>query len=144
MVVLLNCVYKSGLQCRYIFARLSELSDSNYFFLGSHGSCTAYLQGLADHALNVVKAMKADGLEVSILVLNSLINAFGEDRRVVEAFSVLQFMKENVSGVFVIVCYFDLLRILILFVLLFDHAVFGNSFDESLLCSVFHIAGFEA
>jgi len=47
--------------------------------------------------------MKADGLEVSILVLNSLINAFGEDRRVVEAFSVLQFMKENVSGVFVIV-----------------------------------------
>jgi len=59
-----------------------------------------YLQGLADHALNVVKAMKADGLEVSILVLNSLINAFGEDRRVVEAFSVLQFMKENVSLVF--------------------------------------------
>lgn len=60
------------------------------------------LQGLADHALNVVKAMKADGLEVSILVLNSLINAFGEDRRVVEAFSVLQFMKENVSLVFLI------------------------------------------
>jgi len=59
-----------------------------------------YLQGLADHALNVVKAMKADGLEVSILVLNSLINAFGEDRRVVEAFSVLQFMKENVRLVF--------------------------------------------
>jgi len=113
-------------------------------FLASHGSCTAYLQGLADHALNVVKAMKADGLEVSILVLNSLINAFGEDRRVVEAFSVLQFMKENVSGVFVIVCYFDLFRILIVLVLLFDHAVFGNSFDKSLLCSVFHIAGFEA
>jgi len=60
--------------------------------------------------------MKADGLEVSILVLNSLINAFGEDRRVVEAFSVLQFMKENVSGVFVIVCYFDLFRILIVLV----------------------------
>jgi pentatricopeptide repeat protein len=55
------------------------------------------LQGLADHALNVVKAMKADGLETSTVVLNSLMNAFGEDRRVVEAFSVLQFMKENVS-----------------------------------------------
>jgi pentatricopeptide repeat protein len=55
------------------------------------------LQGLADHALNVVKAMKADGLETSMVVLNSLMNAFGEDRRVVEAFSVLQFMKENVS-----------------------------------------------
>jgi pentatricopeptide repeat protein len=55
------------------------------------------LQGLADHALNVVKAIKADGLETSTVVLNSLMNAFGEDRRVVEAFSVLQFMKENVS-----------------------------------------------
>lgn len=74
--------------------------------MGSHGSCTDNLQGLADHALNVVKAMKADGLEVSILVLNSLINAFGEDRRVVEAFSVLQFMKENVSGVIVIILLF--------------------------------------
>lgn len=74
-----------------------------------------YLQGLADHALNVVKAMKADGLEVSILVLNSLINAFGEDRRVVEAFSVLQFMKENVSLVFLF-SYFDLLQTLMLLV----------------------------
>jgi pentatricopeptide repeat protein len=53
------------------------------------------LQGLADHALNVVKAMRADGLEASTVVLNSLINAFGEDRRIAEAFSVLQFMKEN-------------------------------------------------
>lgn len=56
------------------------------------------LQGLADHALNVVKAMRADGLEASTVVLNSLINAFGEDRRIAEAFSVLQFMKENVSS----------------------------------------------
>jgi pentatricopeptide repeat protein len=75
-----------------------------------------YLQGLADHALNVVKAMKADGLEVSILVLNSLINAFGEDRRVVEAFSVLQFMRENVSLVFSHFSYFDLLQTLMLLV----------------------------
>lgn len=57
------------------------------------------MQGLADHALNVVKAMRADGLEASTVVLNSLMNAFGEDRRVVEAFSVLQFMKENVSDI---------------------------------------------
>jgi pentatricopeptide repeat protein len=42
--------------------------------------------------------MKTDGLEVSTVVLNSLINAFGEDRRIAEAFSVLQFMKENVSS----------------------------------------------
>ena len=67
-----------------------------------------HLQGLADHALNVVKAMRADGLEASTVVLNSLINAFGEDRRVVEAFSVLQFMKENVSDVLPLFLYLDL------------------------------------
>ncbi|PKI55808.1 hypothetical protein CRG98_023809 [Punica granatum] len=39
--------------------------------------------------------MKADGLKLSLLALNSLINAFGEDRRDVEAFAVLQYMKEN-------------------------------------------------
>lgn len=41
--------------------------------------------------------MKADGLRPSILALNSLINAFGEDRRDAEAFAVLRYMKENVS-----------------------------------------------
>lgn len=41
--------------------------------------------------------MTADGLMPSLLALNSLINAFGEDRRDVEAFTVLQYMKENVS-----------------------------------------------
>ena len=41
--------------------------------------------------------MGADGLKPSILALNSLINAFGEDRRTAEAFAVLQYMKENVS-----------------------------------------------
>lgn len=40
--------------------------------------------------------MIADGLKPSILALNSLINAFGEDRRDAEAFAVLQYMKENV------------------------------------------------
>jgi pentatricopeptide repeat protein len=47
--------------------------------------------------------MRTDGLEASTVVLNSLINAFGEDRRLVEAFSVLQFMKENVSNDFALV-----------------------------------------
>ena len=40
--------------------------------------------------------MRADGLKPSTLALNSLINAFGEDRRDAEAFAVLQYMKENV------------------------------------------------
>ncbi|KAM0967541.1 hypothetical protein ACFX13_016319 [Malus domestica] len=39
--------------------------------------------------------MRADGLKPSPLAFNSLINAFGEDRRDTEAFSVLQYMKEN-------------------------------------------------
>lgn len=41
--------------------------------------------------------MTGDGLKPSNLALNSLINAFGEDRRDAEAFAVLQYMKENVS-----------------------------------------------
>lgn len=40
--------------------------------------------------------MTKEGLTPSLLVLNSLINAFGEDRRDAEAFAVLQYMKENV------------------------------------------------
>jgi pentatricopeptide repeat protein len=40
--------------------------------------------------------MKADGISPSVIALNSLINAFGEDRRDIEAFLVLQFMKDNV------------------------------------------------
>lgn len=40
--------------------------------------------------------MAAEGLTPSLLALNSLINAFGEDRRDAEAFAVLQYMKDNV------------------------------------------------
>lgn len=54
-------------------------------------------QGLSELALNAFRVMRADGLKPSLLALNSLINAFGEDRRDAEAFSVLQYMKENVS-----------------------------------------------
>lgn len=41
--------------------------------------------------------MRGDGLKPSLLALNSLTNAFGEDRRDAEAFAVLQYMKDNVS-----------------------------------------------
>lgn len=40
--------------------------------------------------------MRGDGLKPSLLALNSLVNAFGEDRRDAEAFAVLDYMKENV------------------------------------------------
>lgn len=53
---------------------------------------------MSDKAVHAFRVMRADGLKPSILVLNSLINAFGEDSRVADAFSVLQFMKETVSS----------------------------------------------
>lgn len=55
------------------------------------------LQGLSDQAVNAFRVMRADGIKPGVLVLNSLINAFGEDRRDAEAFGVLQYMKENVN-----------------------------------------------
>lgn len=55
-----------------------------------------FLQGLSEEAIKAFRAMRADGLKPSLLALNSLINAFGEDRRDVEAFAVLQYMKQNV------------------------------------------------
>lgn len=42
--------------------------------------------------------MRGDGLKPSLLALNSLINAFSEDRRDAEAFAVLEYMKENVGN----------------------------------------------
>lgn len=57
-------------------------------------------QGLSEQAVNAYRVMRSDGLKPSLLALNSLINAFGEDRRDIEAFSVLQYMKENVSAVY--------------------------------------------
>jgi len=54
------------------------------------------LQGLSELAVNSFRLMTTEGLTPSLLALNSLINAFGEDRRDAEAFAVLQYMKENV------------------------------------------------
>lgn len=50
--------------------------------------------------MNAFRVMTSDGLKPSLLALNSLINAFGEDRRDAEAFAVLQYMKENVINFF--------------------------------------------
>lgn len=56
-----------------------------------------WLQGLSDQAVNAFRVMISDGIKPSVLVLNLLINAFGEDRRDAEAFGVLQYMNENVN-----------------------------------------------
>lgn len=53
---------------------------------------------MSEQAVNAFRIMKGDGLKPSLLALNSLINAFGEDRRDAEAFAVLKYMKENVSS----------------------------------------------
>lgn len=58
---------------------------------------TNLLQGLSEQALNAFRLMRGDGLKPSLLALNSLINAFGEDKRDAEAFAVLQYMKDNVT-----------------------------------------------
>lgn len=55
---------------------------------------------MSDQAVNAFRMMAVEGLTPSLLALNSLINAFGEDRRDAEAFAVLQYMKENVCFVF--------------------------------------------
>lgn len=56
-----------------------------------------YLKGLAEQAVNTFRIMKEEGLKPCKLALNSLINAFSEDRSDSEAFAVLQYMKDNVS-----------------------------------------------
>ncbi|KAK6131453.1 hypothetical protein DH2020_034794 [Rehmannia glutinosa] len=53
------------------------------------------IQGLSEQAVNAFRVMRGDGLKPSLLALNSLINAFGEDRRDSEAFAVLQYMRDN-------------------------------------------------
>lgn len=56
--------------------------------------------------------MRTDGLKPSLLALNSLINAFGEDQRDAEAFAVLQYMKDNVSSYLdVVFLYVSLLKV---------------------------------
>lgn len=73
------------------------------------------LQGLSDQAVNAFRVMRADGIKPSVLVLNSLINAFGEDRRDAEAFGVLQYMKENVTyrQIFLLKAAFGFIHILV-------------------------------
>ncbi|XP_058105124.1 pentatricopeptide repeat-containing protein At5g42310, chloroplastic-like isoform X1 [Magnolia sinica] len=50
---------------------------------------------LSEQAVNAFRVMRANGINPSVLVLNLWINAFGEDRQDVEAFGVLQYMKDN-------------------------------------------------
>ncbi|XP_039000587.1 pentatricopeptide repeat-containing protein At5g42310, chloroplastic-like [Hibiscus syriacus] len=44
---------------------------------------------------NTLRVIGGDGLKPNLLALNSLINAFRDDRRDAEAFTVLQYLKAN-------------------------------------------------
>lgn len=70
--------------------------------------------------------MKEEGLKPCKLALNSLINAFSEDRSDSEAFAVLQYMKDNVSKCQI----FQLLMII-------WYSIFNLEWSKSLLCTVF-------
>ncbi|KAH8509703.1 hypothetical protein H0E87_011465 [Populus deltoides] len=85
---------------RIIGERRRSLGHLDYFHCGSTssdlGMCKSdHKEGLSEQAVSAFRAMRVDGLKPSLLALNSLINAFGEDRRDAEAFTVLQYMKEN-------------------------------------------------
>lgn len=85
-----------------------------------------YLKGLAEQAVNTFRIMKEEGLKPCKLALNSLINAFSEDRSDSEAFAVLQYMKDNVSKCQI----FQLLMII-------WYSIFNLEWSKSLLCTVF-------
>ena len=54
-------------------------------------------QGLCEQAIKVLQIMEAEGIEPNIVMLNMLINAFGNAGRYMEAMSVYHHIKESVS-----------------------------------------------
>lgn len=54
-------------------------------------------QGLCEQAISVLQIMEAEGIEPNIVMLNMLINAFGNAGRYMEAMSVYHHIKESVS-----------------------------------------------
>lgn len=55
------------------------------------------LQGLCDQTVKVLQIMEAEGIELNVVMLNVLMNAFGIARRHLEALSIYQHIKESVS-----------------------------------------------
>lgn len=54
-------------------------------------------QGLCEQVIMVLQIMEAEGIEPNIVMLNMLINAFGNAGRYMEAISVYHHIKESVS-----------------------------------------------
>lgn len=55
------------------------------------------VQGLWDQTIKVLQLMEAEGIELNVVMLNILINAFGIAGRHLEALSIYQHIKESVS-----------------------------------------------
>lgn len=53
-------------------------------------------QGLCEQTVNVLQLMEEEGFEPSLVMLNSLINAFGTAGRHLEALAVFQHIKDSV------------------------------------------------
>ena len=54
------------------------------------------LQGLCEQAVRVLQIMEGEGIEPNIVMLNMLINAFGNAGRYMEALSIYHHIKESV------------------------------------------------
>lgn len=60
------------------------------------GSCIL-LQGQCEQTIKVLQLMEAEGIEPNLIMLNVLINAFGNAGRHMEALSIYHHIKESVS-----------------------------------------------
>lgn len=54
-------------------------------------------QGLCEQTVKVLQLMEAEGIEMNLIMLNVLINAFATAGRHMEALSVYHHMRESVS-----------------------------------------------
>lgn len=58
------------------------------------------MQGLCGQTVKVLQLMEAEGIELNVIMLNVLMNAFGVAGRHFEALSIYHHIKESVSLVF--------------------------------------------
>lgn len=54
------------------------------------------MQGLCEQTIRVLRLMEAEGIELNLVMLNVLINAFGTAGRHLEALSVFEHIKDCV------------------------------------------------
>lgn len=73
-----------------------------------------FVQGLCEQTVKVLQIMESDGIELNLIMLNVLINAFGIAGRHMEALSIYHHMKEIVSPYLMVSCHLMSFFLLIL------------------------------